>query len=86
MEEKIIGMRQKIIDMRGSNRFRKRRKNEFQSDDEEDIDLDLEEVVLENHNSGEVHNLMNEIEELKNIAIEKDNEVKQLKEMNLQAM
>ena len=47
---------------------------------EEDLDLNLEEVKL---NSGnEVTNLMNEIEELKKIAIEKDAEVQKLKEVS----
>ena len=56
--------------------------DEDETDEEEledDLDLNLEEVKL---NSGsEVSNLMNEIEELKNIAIEKDAEVQKLKEI-----
>ena len=55
----------------------------FESEEEsdDDIDLDLEEVSL----NGGVQNLMNEIDELKNIAVEKDAEINQIKEMNLEA-
>jgi hypothetical protein len=50
-----------------------------EEDLEEDIDLDLEEVKL--NSNSEVANLMSEIEELKNIAIKKDEEVRKLKEI-----
>ena len=55
----------------------------FESEEEsdDDIDLNLEEVSL----NGGVQNLMNEIDELKNIAVEKDAEINQIKEMNLEA-
>ena len=46
---------------------------------EDEIDLDLEEVKL--NSNSEVSNLMSEIEELKNIAIKKDEEVRKLKEI-----
>ena len=46
---------------------------------EDDIDLDLEEVKL--NSNSEVANLMSEIEKLKNMAIEKDEEVRKLKEI-----
>ena len=52
-------------------------KEEEESENEEsenDIDLNLEEVNLE----GGIKNLMNEIDELKNIAIEKDAELQNL--------
>ena len=50
-------------------------------DSEDDIDLDLEEVNLE----GGIKNLMNEIDELKNIAVEKEAELKQIRQLDSEA-
>ena len=52
---------------------------ESEEDLEGDIDLELEEVKF--NSNSEVANLMSEIEKLKNIAIEKDEEVRKLKEI-----
>ena len=53
-------------------------------EDLSDFDESLNEINLENEikNGNEVKNLMNEIEELKSIALKKDAEVKKLKNMN----
>ena len=51
---------------------------------DENIDLDLEEIELKNTNQSEVQNLMREIEELKKLAIERE-QVSDLKSVNLEA-
>ena len=55
---------------------------EGSEEEDSDIDIDLEEVTLENSDSGEMKNLMNGIDELKNIAFEKN---LQSSEINLEA-